>query len=100
MIKIKDYYDYKLCFVDCLDDWNTYKLYFTDNIEKVYADMYNSNVWLDDALTVTGHIEKFYSILPRVEIDLNYLNVVYNKKQYENITNRKDFPEGKQLFYL
>lgn len=71
-----------------------------DNIEKVYADMYNSNVWLDDALTVTGHIEKFYSILPRVEIDLNYLNVVYNKKQYENIINRKDFPQGKQLFYL
>ena len=41
MIKIKDYYDYKLCFVDCLDDWNTYKLYFTDNIEKVYGDDWN-----------------------------------------------------------
>lgn len=62
-----------------------------DNIEKVYADMYNSNVWLDDILTIRGCIDKFYSILPRVEIDLNYLNAVYNKKQYENIINRKDF---------
>jgi Holliday junction resolvase RusA-like endonuclease len=62
-----------------------------DNIEKVYADMYNSNIWLDDSLTIRGVIDKFYSILPRVEIDLNYLNAVYNKKQYNSIINRKDF---------
>lgn len=62
-----------------------------DNIEKVYADMYNHNVWLDDSLTVDGVIHKFYSILPRVEIDLYYLNAVYNKKQFMNITSRRDF---------
>lgn len=71
-----------------------------DNIEKVYADMYNSNIWLDDVLTIRGVIDKFYSILPRVEIDLNYLNAVYNKKQYNSIINRKDFTEDMNLSYI
>jgi Holliday junction resolvase RusA-like endonuclease len=62
-----------------------------DNLGKSYSDMYNANVWLDDALVVEGTSRKFYSILPRVEIDLYYLNMVYNKYQYNNIINRSDF---------
>lgn len=71
-----------------------------DNIAKLYADMYNSNVWLDDMLTIKGTVDKFYSILPRVEIDLLYMNYVYNKHQYKNIINRKDFTEGMELNYV
>lgn len=62
--------------------------------------MYNHNVWLDDSLVKKGTVEKFYSILPRVEIKLRYLNCVYNKYQYNMITNRKDFQEGNTLSYL
>ena len=68
-----------------------------DNIAKLYSDMYNSNVWLDDCLTIRGSVDKFYSILPRVEIDLRFLNGVYNKHQYNNIINRKDFTENMSL---
>lgn len=64
-----------------------------DNIGKAYSDMYNSNVWLDDALTVDGAVHKYYSILPRVEIKLGFLNMVYNKHQYANITGRVDFDQ-------
>ena len=71
-----------------------------DNIEKLYADMYNSNVWIDDALTISATINKFYSILPRVEIDLNYLNAVYCKQQYDNISNRKDYNESMNLKFI
>lgn len=71
-----------------------------DNIEKLYADMYNSNVWIDDALTVSATINKFYSILPRVEIDLSYLNAVYCKQQYLNITNRKDYDDSMNLSFI
>lgn len=71
-----------------------------DNIGKKYSDMYNHNVWLDDSLVKKGTVEKFYSILPRVEIKLRYLNCVYNKYQYNMITNRKDFQEGNTLSYL
>lgn len=62
-----------------------------DNIGKCYSDMYNGNVWLDDMLTIEGTSRKFYSMLPRVEIQLNYLNMVYNKYQYNQIVNRKDY---------
>lgn len=71
-----------------------------DNIAKVYADMYNSNIWLDDILTISGTVNKFYSILPRVEIDLNYMNAVYNKYQYNNIINRKDYNEEMNLKFI
>lgn len=71
-----------------------------DNMGKKYSDMYNHNVWLDDSLVKKGTVEKFYSILPRVEIKLRYLNCVYNKYQYNMITNRKDFQEGNTLSYL
>lgn len=71
-----------------------------DNIEKLYADMYNSNVWIDDALTISATIDKYYSILPRVEIDLSYLNAVYCKQQYTNIINRKDYDDSMNLSYI
>ena len=62
-----------------------------DNIGKKYSDMYNHNVWIDDSLVKKGTVEKFYSILPRVEIKLRYLNCVFNKYQYNMIINRKDY---------
>lgn len=65
-----------------------------DNIEKKYSDMFNRNVWLDDTFVVDGSIHKFYSILPRVEIRLRYMNMVYNKHQYNQITSRQDFDES------
>lgn len=59
-----------------------------DNIAKKYADMYNGNVWIDDALVIDGRVRKFYSILPRVEITLQYLNMLYCKSQYKSIQPR------------
>lgn len=61
-----------------------------DNIGKKYSDMYNHNVWLDDTLVISGTVNKFYSILPRVEIELRYLNMLYNKHQYNSIKKRYD----------
>lgn len=61
-----------------------------DNIGKKYSDMYNGNVWIDDACVVTGIVNKFYSILPRVEIRLRYLNMVYNKYQYNSMIKKID----------
>ena len=62
-----------------------------DNLGKKYCDMYNHNVWLDDSLVVSGEVNKFYSILPRIEINLRYMNAVYNKQQYNRIVNRRDY---------
>lgn len=71
-----------------------------DNIEKKYADMFNGNIWLDDIFVVDSCIHKFYSILPRLEIRLHFMNMVYNKNQYNMIMNRKDFKDNIQLKYF
>lgn len=61
-----------------------------DNIGKKYSDMFNHNVWLDDTLVISGTLNKYYSILPRVEIKLRYLNTLYNKYQYNMISKRTE----------
>ena len=71
-----------------------------DNLGKKYSDMFNANVWLDDTLVVDGSIHKYYSILPRVEIRLRYMNMVYNKHQYTSIINRTDYDEKYNLKYF
>lgn len=70
-----------------------------DNIGKKYCDMYNHNVWLDDVTVIDGAVHKYFSILPRVEIKLRYLNTVYNRHQYTNILKRKDY-DGTPIHYL
>lgn len=61
-----------------------------DNLGKKYSDMSNSNLWLDDNLVIDGTVRKFYSVLPRVEIELQYTNMLFNKYQYESIRKRYD----------
>lgn len=62
-----------------------------DNCGKKYSDMTNENIWLDDSFVIEGTVKKFFSELPRVEIHIKYLNLVYNKYQYNSISKRKDF---------
>ena len=71
-----------------------------DNIGKKYSDMYNSNVWLDDKLVISGTVNKFYSVLPRVEIDIHYLNVVPTLQDYNLITKQKDYNKNHPIQYL
>lgn len=71
-----------------------------DNIAKKYADMYNGNVWLDDTQVIEGTTKKFYSVLPRVEIRLRYLNMVYSKQQYKTLSKRITEEEIKDIKFF
>lgn len=72
-----------------------------DNIGKKYTDMFNENIWLDDNLVIDGEVHKYYSILPRVEIYIRYLNYITTIHQYNQITSRRDFnPETCSTAYL
>lgn len=71
-----------------------------DNIEKSYADSFTGNIWLDDILVVDASFHKYYSILPRVEIDLLYSNHLYNKYQYNAMIKRKDFTDNMLVNYF
>ncbi len=62
--------------------------------------MFNANVWLDDTLVIDGAIHRYYSVLPRIEIKIKYLNMVYNKYQYNSITKRTDYDESYNLKYF
>ena len=71
-----------------------------DNYLKCASDRLNTNLWLDDSLVISATVNKFYSILPREEIYVKYLNVVPNKNQYKAITGRKDFNPDYPVDYL
>ena len=62
--------------------------------------MYNHNIWLDDSLVVDGTVRKYYSILPRVEIWLRYLNYATNVHQYKNLIGRKEYKQDQPINYL
>lgn len=64
-----------------------------DNLAKKYSDMSNHNIWLDDQMVMSGTVNRYYSILPRIEINIRYLNMLYNKYQYNAVTGRKDYLE-------
>ena len=71
-----------------------------DNIGKKYSDMFNANIWLDDQMVIDGEVHKYYSVLPRVEIFVQYLNYCTNHYQYNKIINRKDYREEYPIKYL
>lgn len=71
-----------------------------DNLGKKYSDMFNANVWLDDALAVDGSIHKYYSVLPRIEIKIKFLNMLYNQYQYKSITGRADYDASYDVQYF
>ena len=71
-----------------------------DNIEKKYSDMFNKNVWLDDSLVIDGAIHRYYSVLPRIEIRLRFMNTLYTRQQFNSISNRADFPADANLSYI
>lgn len=71
-----------------------------DNIGKKYSDMFNENIWLDDNLVIDGEVHKYYSVLPRVEIYVRYLNYITNVHQYNQIIHRKDFDPSFKMGYL
>lgn len=70
-----------------------------DNIEKKYSDMFNHNVWLDDTFVVDGTIHRYFSVLPRVEVTLSYLNMVTSEKQWAQIISRSDYDPATNLRY-
>ena len=71
-----------------------------DNIEKAYGHSFTGNLWIDDLLVVDAIIRKYYSILPRVEIDLMYSNQLYNIHQYKAMIKRKDYTEEMNVQYF
>jgi Holliday junction resolvase RusA-like endonuclease len=58
-----------------------------DNLAKTYTDMLQDNLLLNDNIITMGTVEKYYSLKPRVEIELEYATTFdcdYNRKRTLN----------------
>lgn len=71
-----------------------------DNIAKKYCDMFNENIWLDDQLVLDGEVHKYFSVLPRVEICIRYLNYISTPYQYNQIISKSGYDPSNPVQYL
>ena len=60
-----------------------------DNIAKAYCDMIQDTLLYDDSLVIEGSSKKFYSVKPRIEISIEYMND-YDCEFNQKKINRKE----------
>lgn len=68
-----------------------------DNVAKTYADMIQGTLIYDDALIIEGISRKFYSIKPRIEITIRYMeefDSLFNRKKIESKLNKLERNES------
>ena len=58
-----------------------------DNLGKTYCDMIQGRLLLNDNIVARGVVEKYWSIKPRIEIELTYQNQFDCKFNYNKIIN-------------
>ena len=62
-----------------------------DNLIKGYLDAFNDNIYIDDSLIYSLEITKYYSIKPRVVINLEYDSNINSDTQINKIIKSKNF---------
>lgn len=70
-----------------------------DNLGKNYCDMVQETLISNDSIVSRGEIEKFYSILPRIEVTVRFMkkyDCKYNKRVVES---RKSFRENPRVLH-
>lgn len=60
-----------------------------DNLAKAYCDMIQDLLIYDDSLVVEGISKKFYSIKPRIEVTLSYMEDFDSQFNKKKIINKK-----------
>ena len=65
-----------------------------DNLAKTYTDMVQKTLISNDSIIFSGTSEKFYSILPRIEITIRYMTAYDCKYNKRSVENRKSFKEN------
>lgn len=75
-----------------------------DNVGKGYCDMIQDVLVSNDSLVFRGCVQKFYSVLPRVEVTVRFMKSYDCKYNKRTIENRKSFKDNdktiKNLDYI
>lgn len=64
-----------------------------DNLGKTYSDMVQKVLLLNDNIIVDGHVEKYYSVKPRVEILIQYQESFDSKFNERRVKGTKAYQE-------
>ena len=64
-----------------------------DNIGKCYTDMFKNVLVADDDLFYHGAIDKFFSVMPRVEIQIRFLVKHESEYLFKKLKHRKSIKE-------
>lgn len=69
-----------------------------DNLGKTYCDMIQGRLLLNDNIVADGVVHKYWSIKPRIIIDLSYQNAFDCKFNYNKITTSTSFKKYVRQF--
>lgn len=62
-----------------------------DNLGKTYSDMIQKHLILDDSNIIDGRVQKFYSIKPRIEIHIEFMDKYDSKYNKKRVESRKQY---------
>ena len=65
-----------------------------DNLAKTYTDMVQKTLVSNDSIIFRGISEKYYSILPRIEVTIKFMTAYDCKYNKRSIEKRKSFNEN------
>lgn len=65
-----------------------------DNLAKTYTDMVQHTLISNDSIIFRGTSEKFYSILPRIEVTIHFMTAYDCKYNKRSVEKRKSFKEN------
>lgn len=65
-----------------------------DNLGKSYSDMVQDILISNDSIVFRGAVQKFYSVLPRIEVQLRFMTQYDCKYNKRTIEKRKSFYEN------
>lgn len=65
-----------------------------DNLGKGYCDMIQKTLISNDSIVCKGTVEKFYSVLPRIEVTVKFMRSYDCKYNKRSVEKRKSFREN------
>jgi Holliday junction resolvase RusA-like endonuclease len=67
-----------------------------DNLGKTYSDMVQEVLVSNDSLVFRGCVQKFYSVLPRIEVTVRFMRQYDCKYNKRSVEKRKSFQENEK----
>ena len=71
-----------------------------DNLGKTYSDMIQSQLLINDNIITVGHVEKYYSVKPRVVINISYQKGFDSRFNERRMLNSNNFKKSIEIGHI